>query len=209
MPAEKPSSRRKQEETGGDLNLTPIMNLMVVLIPMLIQVAAFTELALLQYMPPAEADDSGDSGDQDDEDKTPDEEEISNLDLIVNLVANNVIQVSMFNTTELGDKFYEIPESAGFYNMKALQDSLYSIKKNIVGESTGMDSTWADEMDSTKGWIPFKTYKYKDGRDVKLTAIGITPFQTIIKTMDALLFIEQSNGEKHELFPQIVLTKLG
>lgn len=209
MPAEKPSSRRKQEEQLGDLNLTPIMNLMVVLIPMLIQVAAFTELALLQYMPPAEAEDSGDSGDQDDEDKPPDEEKISNLDLIVNLVANNVIQVSMFKTTELGDKFYEIPESAGFYNMKALQDSLYSIKKNIVGESTGMDSTWADEADSTKGWVTFQIYKYKDGRDVKLTAIGVTPFQTIIKTMDALMFVELNNGEKHELFPQIVLSKLG
>lgn len=208
MPAEKPSSRRKQEAVGGDLNLTPIMNLMVVLIPMLIRVASFTELALLQYMPPAEAEDSGDRDSQDEKDKPPDEEKISNLDLTVNLFDNNVIQVTIFNTTELGDKFYEIPGSAGFYNMKALQDSLYSIKKNIVGESTGMDSTWADEADSTKGWVTFQTYKYKDGRDVKLMAVDVTPFQTIIKAMDALLFIELDNSEKYELFPQIILTKM-
>ena len=184
------------------------MNLMVVLIPMLIQVAAFTELALLQYMPPAAAEESGGDS-QDDKDKPPNEEEISNLDLIVNLVANNVIQVSIFKTTELGEKFYEIPESAGFYDMKALKDSLYSIKKNIVGESTGIDSTWADEADSSKGWVTFKTFKYQDGRDVKLTAIGVTPFQTIIKTMDAVRFIELSDESKYELFPQIILTKLG
>jgi len=51
----KPSDKRKREEEDLDLNITPIMNLMVVLIPLLLSAAKFTQLALLEYLPPAEA----------------------------------------------------------------------------------------------------------------------------------------------------------
>ncbi len=79
MSANKPSDRRKQDEGGTDLNLTPIMNLMVVLIPMLIQVAVFTKLALLQYLPPAEAEQSSSSGGG--PEPTDTEDQPKNLDL--------------------------------------------------------------------------------------------------------------------------------
>lgn len=206
MSTPKPSARRTKAEGGTDINLTPIMNLMVVLIPMLLQVAQFTQLALLQYLPPAEADAGG--GGQDQDEPPPDQEEIQTLDLLINLIKGDTIQISMFNSTELGDKFYEIPGHAGGYNMDALQDSLYSIKTNIVGKATGRDSTLIDPDDASKGWDSFNVYKYQDGRNVKITGDSETPFQVIVNVMDLCRWKEVGNEQK-ELFPQYILAKIG
>jgi len=198
-----PSLRRTKPEGTTELNLTPIMNLMVVLIPLLLSVAEFTKLALLEYMPPAEAaEDANGGGDNDDKDSGNDEEKETYLRLLINLTAGNIIQVSMYGKLEEGEHFYEIPAiPEGYYNLSALGDSLYSIKVHEVGEPTGKDSIMNEE---TILWEVFNTYKVKDGREVSITALGTIPFQTIINVMDVCRY-KEIEYEKKELFPLTLL----
>lgn len=197
-----PSLRRTSPQGTTELNLTPIMNLMVVLIPLLLSVAEFTKLALLEYMPPAEAaEDSGGNGD-DQNQNGGDEEQDVYLRLLVNLAENYIIQVSMYGKLQVGEHFYEIPGGArGGYDLSALRDSLYSIKQREVGEPTGQDSIFND---TSQEWETFSTYKVKDGREVSITAIGTVPFQTIVNVMDVCRY-KEVEGEKKELFPLTLL----
>ena len=195
-----PSLRRTRPEGTTELNLTPIMNLMVVLIPLLLSVAEFTKLALLEYMPPAEAAEDAGAG-ADDQNQAPDEEKDINLRLLFNLSDDNIIQVSMFGKLEEGEFFYEIPSTGSGYNLAALNDSLYSIKVREVGEPTGKDSVFNE---NSMQWEVFNTYRVKDGREVSITALDAIPFQTIINVMDVCRY-KEIDGEKRELFPLTLL----
>lgn len=196
-----PSKRQSKGGGAPELNLTPIMNLMVVLIPLLLSVAKLTELALLEYKPPAEAADSGGGGGNGDDDENKDEEKIVNLDLLINLHENSTIQISMYKKLDLGEHFYEIQAAPdGGYDFKALNDSLASIKKREVGLPTGIDSVQNEE---TMQWEKFSTFKVEDGRQVSITALKETPFQTIVHVMDVCRF---KLGDKSvELFPMTML----
>ena len=67
-----PSKRRSVSGKIPEPDLTPIMSLMVVLIPVLLSVAKLTDLALLEYKPPLAAEDSGGGGGEGDDDKQDD-----------------------------------------------------------------------------------------------------------------------------------------
>ncbi len=198
----KASSKYARElETKTELNLTPVMNLMVCLIPLLLSVSKLTDLALLEYKPPAEASEEAGGAGDDDEDKPPDEEKEIRLNLLVNLIDNDVIQISMFGKLDPGEHFYEIPASNGGYNFKALNDSLYNIKQREVGKPIGQDSLFNED---TQEWDAQPKYKVKDGLEVSITALGTTPFQTIIALMDTCRW--KHVDEKRELlFPATML----
>ena len=121
----KPSQKRSRAEGDTEINITPIMNLMVVLIPLLLSASKFTELALLEYLPPAEGApvEAGAAPSEGDGKKT------ENINLLLNLVETG-IQVSIFQSVEEGPNFYEIPILlSGEYNWMTLKDSLWSIKQ--------------------------------------------------------------------------------
>lgn len=204
----KPSERRSNAPEDTELNTTPIMNLMVVLIPLLLAGAKFTELALLEYLPPADAGDAGEVGTPPKEGgETQTEEELS---LLVNILDTG-IQVSIFGETELGPHFYEIERTpSGSYNWQTLNDSLKSIKINIIGPSTGTRRVF-DEIDSI--WKDIDAYKYIDASEVAVTALAEITFQTVVNTLDACQSyrIEETvNGQvrivEKELFPQTALS---
>ncbi|MFC2150293.1 biopolymer transporter ExbD [Calditrichota bacterium] len=198
----KPSERRKGEQGDPELNLTPIMNLMVCLIPLLLSVAQLTELALLEYMPPAESAPDEGGGGSDDENNTPDEDQPKNLSLLVNFTDSSKLQVSMYGKVKEGEHFYEIlPVQPGQYNLAALEDSLWSIKQREVGESTGLDSI---QDLRTGAWETFPKFRVKDGREVSITAKGEVPFQTVVNVMDLCRYREV-DGRKEELFPITLL----
>ncbi len=195
----KPSQRRSREEEDTELNITPIMNLMVVLIPLLLSVAQLTEIALLEYLPPAEAAEAPDAGSAPEEPGQKGGEE-ARLSLVINLTESN-IQVSMFNKVKPGPHFYEIPLlPEGTYDWKALNDSLWSVKQREVGPQLGLDST-ENEFGE---WEYFPRFKFLDGRELSITARGETPFQLIVAAMDVCRF-HKEDGEKRELFPVTVL----
>lgn len=209
MKAYRPSEKLKPDD-DADVDVTPIMNLVVVLIPLLLQMAAFTKISLLEYLPPLEAPETaasseaggGDGGGAAD----------AKLGLIVNLtrgnedVAANGIQISMYGKTEEGPHFYVIPlQPDGNFNFDGLTDSLWSIKQNEIGEPVGKDSTQAPD----NSWVVFDTYKMSDAREVSITADGSIVFQSIVSTMDACRHIEidkpDGTKERMELFPNTLL----
>lgn len=195
----KPSQKRSREEENIEPNITPIMNLMVVLIPLLLSAAQLTELSLLEYLPPAEAGVSESTGsDELEDDLTQPTEKLS---LVVNL-AETGIQLSMFEAVEPGPHFYEIPlRPNGAYNWSVLKDSLISIKSNIVGNPIGTEMIQDERTGEMKEILK---YKYKDGEEISITAVGRTPFQTIIQTMDTCKFFVMGNEQK-PLFPMTLL----
>ena len=103
----KPSERRRREESDTELNITPIMNLMVCLIPLLLSAAKLNDMALLQYLPPAASEEGGGGGSEDQNEQ--DAEKEKTLNLLVNVV-EEAFQVSLYNKVEAGPHFYEIPK---------------------------------------------------------------------------------------------------
>jgi biopolymer transport protein ExbD len=197
----KPSERRKGQVIDEELNLTPIMNLMVCLIPLLLSVAQLSELSLLEYMPPAESAPDENAGGGDDENNTPDEDQPKALSLLVNLADSAKLQISMYGKVKEGEHFFQIPAANGQYNFITLQDSLWSIKKREVGESIGLDSI---QNPRDKRWETFPKFKVKDGREVSITAQGEVPFQTVVRVMDLCRYRE-IDGVKEEMFPITLL----
>ena len=195
----KPSKRRSRQEEDADLNILPVMNLVMVLIPLLLSVAQLSEIALLEYLPPAEAAEAPEAG------AAPSEEpgkagEEARLSLVINL-ADSSIQISMYNKVQPGPYFYEIPQLEDHtYDWETLKDSLWSIKEREVGPQLGIDST-QNESDQ---WEYYPTFKVKDGREVSITAKGETPFQLIVNTMDVCQYYKVEE-EKREMFPVAVL----
>lgn len=202
MKAFRPSTKvRKPSVT--DTDVTPIMNLVIVIIPMLLQMAVFTKIALLDYLPPAEAEEAG--GDSGGGGGGGGGEVDQKLTLVANLREDG-IQISMFGNTKPGPHFYSIPVLPDrSFDWRAFTDSLYSIKVNIVGDPTGVDSV-LDE--TTNQMQTFNTYKFVDARDLNITADGEMHFQNVVHAMDACRYKElDKNGEieQFELFPQASL----
>jgi len=179
------------------------MNLVIVIIPMLLQMAVFTKIALLDYLPPAEAEEAGGDGGGGGGGGAGEIEQ--KLTLLANLRPDG-IQISMFGNTKPGPHLYTIPVLADrSFDWRAFTDSLYSIKTNIVGEPTGVDSVM-DEI--TNQMQSFSTYKFVDARDLNIIADGDMQFQNVVNAMDACRYKEiDVNGQVQqvELFPQASL----
>jgi biopolymer transport protein ExbD len=183
-------------------DVTPIMGVILVIIPMLLAATEFTKIALLDYLPPSESEEQGGGGGGGAGGNTENEQKLT---LVANLRADG-IQMSLFGNTRPGPNFYTIPMLGDkTYNWATFVDSLYSIKVNIVGNPVGIDSV-LDE--STNQWNTFKTYKYIDGRDLNITADGDLQFQNVVYAMDACRFKDitvNGKNEPFELFPNASL----
>lgn len=194
----KPSQKRSRQEQDTEINITPIMNLMVVLIPLLLSASKFTELALLEYLPPAEAATAESA------DAPPSESgsnKIDKISLLLNLIETG-IQVSIFQSVEEGPNFYEIARlGSGDYDWVTLKDSLWSIKQTHVGEPIGTENV----TDETTGEIrQISKYRVIDGEEASITAVATTTFQTVIMVMDACRYKTVGNEQK-ALFPYTLL----
>ncbi|MFN3821062.1 MAG: hypothetical protein ACK4OO_01910 [bacterium] len=197
----KPSLKKKRELGGPEVNLLPVMNLIIVLIPMLLSVAKLTELALLEYLPPAEASEAEEMGAPGGEVGGKTEQR---LNLLVNLMESG-IQVSMYGKVEPGPYFFEIPLTPeGDYDWETLNRRLWEVKKNEVGDPIGIDSV---KNEITGRWENFPVYRVKDGREVSIVALDTVRFQTVLHAMDACR-LRVENGEIKELFPIAILKRL-
>ncbi|MBT3231962.1 MAG: hypothetical protein HN356_04040 [Calditrichaeota bacterium] len=191
----KPSDKKKRAPESIEPNITPIMNLMVVLIPMLLSAARLTELSLLEYLPPAETSTTGSGASSE-----PPEESIEKLNLLINIQPEN-IQVSIYQSVDLGPNFFEIPIKSDAHDWETLKDSLILIKQREVGEPVGTLSVM-DERSGEMKTIP--KYRFSDGEEVSIAADGGIPFQTIIRAMDACKYYVDGKAMK-PLFPITLL----
>ncbi|HDL19399.1 MAG TPA: hypothetical protein ENH29_10115 [Bacteroidetes bacterium] len=159
----KPSKRSRRPQEDADPNLTPIMNLMVVLIPLLLSSAQFIKLGMIEInLPPASAGTVTQAEMPKEVDKK--------LNLTVTITDKGFYLASSM-AVALGEKGEgpTIPKMAdGAYNFGELNTLLTKIKKKATGV-------------------------FKDSDQIIIVAEPEIEYQTVVSTMDAARTFEQEN----------------
>jgi biopolymer transport protein TolR len=173
----KPSARRNTESLEMDLDIRPVMNLMVVLIPLLLAGTVFLKLAILEIdLPPTAAGGGGD-----DEANKPEQEQEKKLSLkiIVTKQGFTIASTSAILTGETGEGPTIPVKGEGEHDFNGLKEKLIEIKKSIDGKG------------------------FKDENSAIITASRDIEYQTIIFVIDAMRMYEDEENNLKLLFPQI------
>jgi biopolymer transport protein ExbD len=110
-----PASKRKGKSTGKDvdsfdLDITPMMNIFMMLIPFLVSMAVFTQIAVVEFsLPPAQ---------------TPGESEGESKELDISIV----VTPTGFQIVGTGRKLDMLPKEQGEYQFSQLKALLKAIK---------------------------------------------------------------------------------
>lgn len=179
--AYRPSKRGRHPHEEGEANITPMMNLMVVLIPLLLTSAEFVKLGVIELnLPPAA---KGPAGQQ--LEAMP-SEDIQKLDLTVTITDRGFF-ISSSLAVLSGDLEGEptIPCFSGAagsdaYDYTTLSNKLFEIK------SRAADS-------------------YPDSEQIIILAEPEIDYQTLISTMDASRTVVR-DGSRESLFPDVSLS---
>ncbi len=181
--AYKPSMRRKNEDEEMELDIRPVMNLMVVLIPLLIAGAEWVKLSVIEINVPPAKDAGGTGGENRNELK----EKQKRLGLTI-AISDAGITIGNAGAILSGDKEDGPTVSKledGSYDYAKLREKLIELKKKIVGQ----------------GFI--------DENRAVLTASADIEYQTIITIMDNLqTYTDEENNEVLPLFPEINFSKV-
>ena len=184
-----------------EINLTPIMNLVVVLIPLLLQAMVVIKLGRIDYEPPplAVAETPQDDAEGDGGSDTP-----TMLNLTVNVIDTS-IQVSIYGELE-GENYWEIPLTPGSeFDFARLQEILIDIKLNQVGEPIRTEQT----VDPRSGEdIVKEIYNMEDAAIVRIAAAPYVSYQNMVTLLDVTRNV-MIDGNVKWLFPQPVLGTIG
>ncbi len=199
----KPSLKRKAVTQNVEPNILPIMNLIVVLVPMLLSVAEFVHLSLLVYLPPpvedvAESEGEGSGGEQGGG-------EAMELNLLLN-ANDSGFEISLFGETK-GDNFKMINKLPdGEYDFDALHEELVRVKKEVVGAPIRTE----ESIDSKTGKkVLLEVFKYSDAQRIKISARGDLPWQVLVKIIDSARdYKEEDSPIKKPLFPTPMLGQI-
>lgn len=174
--AYRPSKRGKHITEWEHTNITPMMNLMVVLIPLLLTSAEFVRLGVIELnLPPAAVGPEGTIL------ETFPEEERRRLDLTVTITDRGFFissSLAVLAGRAAGEP--SIPLIGSGYDFRTLSEKLLEIKQKSVG-------------------------RFPDADQIILMAEPNIDYQTIVSTMDASRSI-RLNGEVQVLFPDVSLS---
>ena len=174
--AYKPSKRGKHGTELEHANITPMMNLMVVLIPLLLTSAEFVRLGVIELnLPPAAVGPEGMLLEN-----IP-EEERRRLDLTVTITDRGFFissSLAVLAGRQAGEP--SIPLIGSGYDFETLSQRLYNVKQKALG-------------------------KFPDSAQIILMAESNIDYQTIVSTMDASRSI-RLNGTIEILFPEVSLS---
>lgn len=119
----KPSERRKAEEEPGELDLTPYMNFVMILIPVIMQASEYIKLAMIPIdLPPAKGQSISQS-----EQQEPEEQQ-KTLDLAVSITSGG------FTITSAQAKLPIIPLKGDEYDYDELNKQLWELKQQVRGQ---------------------------------------------------------------------------
>ncbi|HDP99414.1 MAG TPA: biopolymer transporter ExbD [bacterium] len=130
----KPSERSSRTAEDVELNMTPVMNLMVVLIPLLLSSAVFVKIGVIDLnLPPA-------VGANVSQLEAPKESE-KKLDLAVSITDNGFYISSSIEIVRTADRSTpSIPlANDGSLNYSALSEKLYEIKQKALDQFPDVD----------------------------------------------------------------------
>ncbi len=173
----KPSMRSKNKVQEIPLDIRPVMNLMVVLIPILLYSAEFVKLSIRELnLPPAARKGPGDSA------------------------GDNIEKEKRFQLTVILSKsgFY-IGNKAGYLTGEANTESEPTIA--ILEDGTYDYVALQEQLIEIKDKI--KDQGFIDEKSIIISAEADIEYKHIIKTVDNVTVFEAVDGNLEELFPQI------
>jgi len=181
--AYKPSLRRKSEELEQELDIRPVMNLMVVLIPLLLVSAEWVRLGSIDINVPPSKTGAGDNGDEADSEEVEKELRLGLSIAITDLGITIASPGAVLGSGE-NDEGPTIPvDGDGKQNYQAMKDKLIEVKKQINGKG------------------------FKDENRAVITASADIQYQVIVRVMDYLQTYEDNN-EILPLFPEVNFSKI-
>lgn len=173
----KPSQRSHNKYKEIPLDIRPVLNLMVVLIPVLLYSAEFVKLSIRELnLPPAGASDKGDQNEQ-----LTEQEKRFQLTVILSKRGFYIGNQAGYLTGEANtaaDPAIPLLED-GSYDYDRLRQQLIEIKDKI------------------------KDQGFVDEKSIIISAEADIEYKHIIKLMDYISLYEDAEGNEHELFPQI------
>ena len=174
--AYRPSKRAKHGSEWVHTNITPMMNLMVILIPLLLTSAEFVKLGVIELnLPPAAVGPEGQMLSE-----MP-QEDMKRLDLSISVTDRGFFISSSYDVLQ-GDIEGEpsIPLVNDIYDFQALTMKLYEIKQKAEN-------------------------RFPDANQIIIIAEQDIDYQTLVSTMDATRLIK-INGINEILFPDVSLS---
>jgi biopolymer transport protein ExbB len=193
------------EEEVADADVTPMLNLMVILIPVLLTSSEFVKIGAIELKLPESAQ-SGAGG----ESSVPQD---AKLDVGVVITAKGFNVFSYFKSenkapvqAKTADQQPDIPVVNGAYNFEALAQKLAEIKKKALLEIV---KTTSPASDATL----FKLYQtflstggaaqtFQDHESVKIVAEDKIKYETVVSVMDAARGIHTKEGNV-TMFPNV------
>lgn len=207
-----PSLKRKFIPESEDLDITPIMNLVVVLIPLLLATAQFIQLGLLETRLPPNA--SGGTAGLPQEPDAP----VEKLSLIVSVDSLGVA-VSIFGATsateDADDHYLYLPRlDDGSYDYDGISEKLYEIRQevvipSIIGKIQNTDALGKPifNRDGTEQMVD--EYRYSDAENVMISAPNNLSFQSLVTLLDhTRTWKNPESGQREMLFPSPLMGKI-
>ena len=173
----KPSMRRSGQSLEMELDIKPVMNLMVVLIPLLLAGVEMVKLSIIEIdLPPSK---SGGGGESSEENPEKEKEKRLGLKIAITRDGFTLATAGAIMSGESGEG-PTIPISTdGEFDFDLLKTKLIELKKLIL----------------EKGYVDKDTAIITAGAEIE--------YQIIINVMDAILKYEDEEGNIQPLFPQI------
>ena len=173
----KPSERRNGQSLDLELDIKPVMNLMVVLIPLLLAGTEMIKLSIIEIdLPPAQAGAGAGENQQ-----NPEKEKEKQLSLKIAITRDgfSLATATSIMSGEAGEGPTIPINQDGSYNYDLLKEKLIELKKLINDQG------------------------FKDKDRAIITAGADVQYQVIIDVMDAILSYEDDEGNTQPLFPQV------
>ncbi len=209
------SGRRLKEEIDTEPNIAPMMNLMVILIPLLLSSAEFVKIGAIELKLP-EASGAGGGGEAAEEKK----DAKLNLGIVISKKGFNLFHYFKAAEQEQGetpeptdskDKKAEIPKKDGKFDYVGLNAALAKVKKKTLFEVVRITNSQVPEDATllqlfnyyTKG--DFSSIEaFIDHEDVKIVAEEEIRYETVIAVMDAARGTQTPHGNV-TMFPNVSL----
>jgi biopolymer transport protein ExbD len=175
--AYKPSMRRTGQSLDMELDIKPVMNLMVVLIPLLLAGVEMVKLSIVEIdLPPASA-----GAGQGANEKDPEREKEKKLGLKIAIIEDGIslATASAVMSGEEGEGPTVPRNEDGSYDYTVLKDKLIELKKAIDGKG------------------------FKDENTAIITAAKDIEYQIIIDVLDLMQKYEDEEGNIQPLFPGV------
>jgi len=208
------TGRRIKEMVDTEPNIAPMMNLMVILIPLLLSSAEFVKIGAIELKLPESSQGGGGGGDEEKKDAR------LNLGIVITKKGFNLYhyfkeiekkEEAQQEEEPPAEKPIEIPKKNGKFNFDALNAALAKVKKQALFDiisGTNPDVPQGSSLLQLCNHYAKNDYSivetFKDHEDVKIVAEEQIRYETVIAVMDAARGTKTPNG-KVTMFPNVSL----